>query len=175
MHNYKNSKIYKIICNTTGLVYIGSTTQSLKARLSGHTTILSNCTSKVIIDNNNYEILLIENYPCNSKKELEEREGSYQKTIDCVNKRIEGSSNKQSKEEIKKRKKQYREEKIEKYRIISKQSYENSKKLLYENKYNNFYPINIKDEEDLIQFISSNKKNIIDIFKKNNNKIIITL
>ena len=30
---YQNSKIYKIRCNTTGLVYIGSTTQSLKQRL----------------------------------------------------------------------------------------------------------------------------------------------
>jgi predicted GIY-YIG superfamily endonuclease len=39
MPNYQNSKIYKIRCNTTGLVYIGSTTQSLKQRLDQHIKI----------------------------------------------------------------------------------------------------------------------------------------
>jgi RNA binding exosome subunit len=86
---------------------------------------------------------LIEIFPCNNKQELEEREGFYQKTIDCVNKRIE--TGKQSTEQIKKRKKQYREENIEKYRILSKQSYENSKKLLMKINIRNYYmKINIR-------------------------------
>ena len=31
-----HGKIYKLICNVTGLVYYGSTTESLKQRLSEH-------------------------------------------------------------------------------------------------------------------------------------------
>ena len=35
--DYSKGKIYKIVCNTTGLVYIGSTCKSrLCQRLSGH-------------------------------------------------------------------------------------------------------------------------------------------
>ena len=34
--DYKNSKIYRIVCNTTNKQYIGSTTQPLFKRLSKH-------------------------------------------------------------------------------------------------------------------------------------------
>ena len=37
MPDYSKSKIYKIIDNTNGNVYFGSTTQSLAQRLAGHT------------------------------------------------------------------------------------------------------------------------------------------
>ena len=36
MPDYQKGKIYKIVCNETGLVYIGSTTQALSQRLQGH-------------------------------------------------------------------------------------------------------------------------------------------
>jgi len=36
MPDYSNSKIYKIICNITGFVYIGSTLQTLIQRLQDH-------------------------------------------------------------------------------------------------------------------------------------------
>ena len=37
MVNYELAKIYKIVCNKTGMVYIGSTCQRLLSqRLSGH-------------------------------------------------------------------------------------------------------------------------------------------
>ena len=37
MVNYENGKIYKLVCNKTGLVYVGSTCQRLLCkRLSGH-------------------------------------------------------------------------------------------------------------------------------------------
>ena len=38
----------------------------------------------------NCKIIWIEDYPCNSKKELEAREGEYQQKTHCVNKRMEG-------------------------------------------------------------------------------------
>ncbi len=37
MPDYSKGKIYKIVCNTTGLVYIGSTCEpTLARRLAGH-------------------------------------------------------------------------------------------------------------------------------------------
>ncbi len=80
MINYNNSKIYKIVCNNTGLVYYGSTTQKyLTARLEQHRKYkkIYNCSSKKIIDGGNYDILLVENVDCNNKDELRSRERFY--------------------------------------------------------------------------------------------------
>lgn len=43
----------------------------------------------------NCKIVWIENYPCNSKKELEAREGYYQQNTDCVNRVTLGRTNRQ--------------------------------------------------------------------------------
>jgi len=95
MVNYQNSKIYKIICNITGQIYIGSTTKKyLSMRLAGHVGAYKNwlkgettyVTSFKIIENDDYDIILIENYPCNSKDELHARERYWTSQIDCINK-----------------------------------------------------------------------------------------
>jgi hypothetical protein len=95
--DYNNSKIYKIVCNVTGLVYIGSTCQStLATRLSEHRRkykLFLNqkytfVTSFKVLENNNYDIILIEQYPCNSKQELHKKERFYIESIKCVNKYI---------------------------------------------------------------------------------------
>ena len=36
VNNYDRGKIYKITCNVTGKIYVGSTIKPLKIRLSGH-------------------------------------------------------------------------------------------------------------------------------------------
>lgn len=100
MPDYSKGKIYKIVCNETGLVYIGSTTQDLNIRISDHKKDynawlqgkIHYVTSFDIIKNNNYYIQLIEEYPCESKTELEMREGYFQKQIECVNTRIAGAA-----------------------------------------------------------------------------------
>ena len=79
MPNYKNSKIYKVICET-GLIYIGSTTQTLKERLRQHKKDVCRCK-----DFKNPKIELIENYECESKKELLTKERYYIESIECVN------------------------------------------------------------------------------------------
>ena len=48
-----------------------------------------------ILANNNYDIQLIELYPCNSKDELHSREGYWQKEIKCLNRCIAGRTKKQ--------------------------------------------------------------------------------
>jgi len=96
-NKYSRGKIYKIVCDTTGLIYIGSTIQKyLSSRLSSHTSkykkYLNNTypflTSFKVLENNNFKIILIEKSPCNSKEELEKQERKYIETIDCVNKYV---------------------------------------------------------------------------------------
>lgn len=87
MSDYKNGKIYEIVCNITGEVYIGSTVQSLEERLCKHKCKKTHtCTSKQIIDRGNYYIELLETYPCETKHELLLKETEYQKNIKCINK-----------------------------------------------------------------------------------------
>jgi hypothetical protein len=95
MVNYQNGKIYKIVCNITGKVYIGSTTKKyLSQRLVEHirqyryylNTGENYITSLQVLENNNYEIMLLEEYPCSSKDALHARERFYCQSIDCVNK-----------------------------------------------------------------------------------------
>ena len=119
--DYSKSKIYRIVCDTTGLVYIGSTVEALSRRLSGHKVaykrylkgLVRYVTSFDILKNDNYKIILIENYPCNSKEELEREERKYIESIECVNKFIPGRTQKEwietNKDKIKEYTKEYRE------------------------------------------------------------------
>jgi GIY-YIG catalytic domain len=96
MVNYQKGKIYKII-GGSGQTYIGSTTTSLRQRLVEHKSvkkryengkIISKNSVFPILDEANYDIILIENYPCNNKEELHSRERYWIETINCVNKII---------------------------------------------------------------------------------------
>ena len=49
-----------------------------------------------ILQNDDYQIVLIENYPCNSKNELERRERYWIENTDCVNKNIPTRSKKEA-------------------------------------------------------------------------------
>ena len=91
MPNYQQSKIYEIICLTTGLRYIGSTTERfLSRRLATHVRDCKvrehPCTAVKIIEGKNYKINLLEKYPCNNITELTIKEHAYMKNLDCVNK-----------------------------------------------------------------------------------------
>ena len=97
MVNYQKGKIYKIVCNKSNLVYYGSTTKEyLTQRLVQHRThykmfLDGKCrfmTSYRILENNDFDIILVELYPCNSKDELQKRERYYIENNICVNKNI---------------------------------------------------------------------------------------
>jgi len=91
---YKNGKIYRIVCNQTGLQYIGSTCKTLKQRLQQHKTSYKGykdgnghyITSFKILEKNDYAIVLIEDYPCERKELLNARERHYIESMTCVNK-----------------------------------------------------------------------------------------
>ena len=96
MPDYLNGKIYKIVDNTNGNLYIGSTTQSLTQRLAGHVGKYKSyeqgkypfTASFDILKNGNYEIILIEEVECENKEQLLREE---RKQIDsnlCVNRNI---------------------------------------------------------------------------------------
>tara|TARA_R110002049_G_C8946341_1_gene545496 strand:- start:271 stop:783 length:513 start_codon:yes stop_codon:yes gene_type:complete len=87
MPDYSKGKIYSIQCLETDEVYYGSTTMSLSKRISKHKTD-THCVSRKIIDRNNYQEELIEEYPCNSKTELEARESYFIRNNLCINKKI---------------------------------------------------------------------------------------
>jgi len=89
MVNYQLAKIYQIICNTTGKKYIGATCQQkLCTRLAHHVSKKNTTTSREIIEGGNYEMVLIEDYPCTSKDQLHRRERHFIETLECVNKQI---------------------------------------------------------------------------------------
>ena len=80
MNKYQNGKIYKLVCDNSPLVYYGSTIETLSTRLSKHKYNHKNktgCGSSELFDLGKVSIHEIEEYPCNSKKELESYERIY--------------------------------------------------------------------------------------------------
>jgi len=112
MNKYQEGKIYKIVCNITGEVYYGSTIDTLQERLRKHTTNYFSV-SRYIIERGDYKIELIKNYPCNSKKELEEEESKYIRNNKCINVVIPNRTKKEwikdNKEKVKQYKQKYKE------------------------------------------------------------------
>ena len=105
-NKYQRGKVYKIVDNTNDNVYIGSTCEpTLARRLAGHVgnykKYLSGkyhfVTSFNILENSNYDIILIENVHCNSKDELHKRERHYIESLVCVNKVIVGRTHQEYK------------------------------------------------------------------------------
>jgi hypothetical protein len=139
MNKYINGKIYKIIDNTNGNIYIGSTIKTLKRRLECH--ICMDCISKEIIKNGDYKIELIEVYPCNNDEELRKREQYYIDNNKCINIRNAYTDMKEYK---KKYDKEYKNNNKEYYKKYDKEYRINNKDKLKE--YNKIYNDNNKDK-----------------------------
>ena len=125
MPDYQNSKIYKIVCNETNDVYIGSTTVKLSERMSKHRNHykrykagkMNYITSFEILKYPSAKILLVRNTPCNSKEELDALEAGFIKNNECVNKVVPGRTKAEwyqdNAEQIKQCHKRYRQENAE--------------------------------------------------------------
>ena len=132
MRNYQNGKIYAVRSRSRpDLVYVGSTVSPLSERMGRHRGPNNDCTSKQIVDIGDAYIELIELYPCNSKEELNRREGHFQRSMDCVNKVIAGRTiaeyREDNKEAFAARQKQYQEDNKEAISAYKKQYYEDNK------------------------------------------------
>jgi len=110
MNKYQEGKIYKIVCNITGEIYIGSTIKTLAQRKADHKSTTNSCVSKNIINRGDYEMILIKNYSCNSKKELEEEEKKYIRENECINKYIPNRTQEEWREDNKQKLKKYQQE-----------------------------------------------------------------
>jgi hypothetical protein len=97
MPDYSKSKIYKLTSSNSNDIYIGSTTLKLANRKAHH---ISNY-KRYLINKGNYitsikiieyggdiDICLLEEYPCNNKEQLHQRERFYIENNCCVNKYI---------------------------------------------------------------------------------------
>ena len=93
--DFSKGMIYRIVCNITGDVYIGSSSQTCAQRLSQHVNkyklwVKDNAklyySSFIIIARNDYKIILVESYPCKNNDELFSREQYWINQTQCVNK-----------------------------------------------------------------------------------------
>ena len=150
MPDYQLSKIYKIEPINSlddGDVYYGSSIQKyLSTRMTQHVSKykkrLYNMSSYILFDKygvSNCNIILVENYPCNSKNELFAREKYYIKNHKCVNKLVPLHDGKEYRETNKERltlkKKEYYINNLEQIKHHQKVFYENNKqKILQSNK-----------------------------------------
>tara|TARA_R110001606_G_scaffold88798_1_gene199937 strand:- start:3 stop:782 length:780 start_codon:yes stop_codon:yes gene_type:complete len=132
--DYSKGKIYKIVNNDfPDLVYYGSSIQTLKERFGQHKkTTTSKCISKILFETDNARIELVEDYPCETKRELETREKYYILNFESINKTVPFNTNEESKLKIhiyNKSRKDILKKWRENYRINNPEKYkENNKK-----------------------------------------------
>jgi len=126
--DYSKGKIYVVKSLTSPDVYVGSTLQTLRDRMSLHRSnwklgLILGKRKDIVKDITEWYIELYELFPCITKKELTTREGDIIKEIGTLNKNIAGRTKQQYKtdhlEETKQYNKQYYADHIEK----SKQYY----------------------------------------------------
>jgi hypothetical protein len=155
--DYSRGKIYKIVCNITNKIYIGSTCEpTLARRLSVHVNDFKRyknkkkhfVTSFEIIEQGDYYIELLEIYPCTIKEELLIRERFYIKNNECVNK-IKNLN--YTKEDSKEYQKEYKENNKDKIKEQLKEYYQ-------------------KNSDKILSQIKEHRKNNIDKFKEKDKK-----
>tara|TARA_R110002110_G_C13084476_1_gene684181 strand:+ start:30 stop:587 length:558 start_codon:yes stop_codon:yes gene_type:complete len=154
MVNYQNSKVYKIINEKNEIIYIGSTAQKLCQRYQTHNH-----------KSPNHKIILIENYPCNSREELCMREQQIIEEHDNLINQIRAyRSEEQKKEYNKKYHEKYKENNKEYIQQYQKNNYENNKEKIKEHYENNKKEI----KQTRKKYRENNRK---EINKKQNEKV----
>lgn len=135
-NKYQRGKIYKLVSSQTDKIYIGSTIKKLKQRKAHHK--FCPVSSRKITCFDDFDIVLIKNYPCNSRKELEREEGCLIKqNLDiCVNQQIAGRTDKEWRDEnkdiLKQKHKIYILNNIEKIKITKNNYYLKNKEIIKE-------------------------------------------
>jgi len=182
-NKYRNGKIYKIVSDNTNLIYVGSTVNTLSYRLSRHMSAYKKyyedrgnyVSSFDILEKGEYEIILIENFPCETKKELLFRERFWQEEIPCVNllKAIRTREDRlkwyqENKEEQNERSRKYREKNLDKELERSKKYREKNleKELERSKKYRETH---VKETVDRHKKYRDENREKIDEYKKQYN------
>ena len=161
--NYQNGKIYKIVCNITNKIYVGSTCKPrLCDRLGQHRGKYkeylkglhkNRYTSFDVIQGGDYSIVLLELCPCENKEELLKKEREYIESLECVNKCIPGRSMRE-----------YQKANVEKIKEYKKEYYQNNKEKINERakEYKKDYRKNNKEKikEKEKEYRENNKEKI---------------
>lgn len=180
MVNYQNGKIYKIVGN--GNTYYGSTSEpTLAKRLAKHRNNYKaylkgngGCTTSFKCfenDNMDFDISLVELFPCDTKDQLHARERYYIENNECVNKYIPS-----------RKRQEYMTLYIEKNREIlntkRKEHYEQNKDKAKEYYVQNNEKIKenrVKNKEKSKQYFEENKEKIVkqskERYEKNKERI----
>jgi hypothetical protein len=166
-NKYQRGKINKIVCNKTGLFYVGSTTEkTLSHRLgkhrSGYKSWIKEKTNYVssyqILEGDDYDIVLLESCPCSSKDELHKKERYYIETLYCVNRNIAGRT-------LEEYNKEYREANKTKISEYQQQYRQDNKDKLIEQK-KKYLEVNkeiIQDKRK--EYYLANKDKMLETFK----------
>jgi hypothetical protein len=201
LHNkYRFGKIYKIVCNVTGKVYIGSTYRKLNDRLDGHyydykgyctqgnNNNYNYVTSFEVLKENDFNIILLEDFPCETKEEILLREKYYIQNTECVNKHIpmrtDDEIRQQNKHHYQKNQKKYEEvrnNELQKYFIQfineTTESYivkcDNKRALTFPyiyNRYKHWYIEEMEREEKYLPTQKELMKQIIFVYGEPNSK-----
>lgn len=149
MKDYAFGKIYKIIDNTSPMFYIGSTCYpKLSQRLAKHRQHLRDyekgygryTASFEILNNDDYKIILLEDYPCDNIDQLTSREQYWMDELKCDDMINKVNAKGVNIEKKKQKDKEYREthkekEKVrqQKYRDIHREELAQKQKEYYEN------------------------------------------
>ena len=144
MPEYSKGKIYMIYSTDSPVLlpYYGSTTYSLKKRGKEHKAHFkqwkqgkkTGCSSFMLLEQgfDKVAIILVEDYPCNSKQELEIREAHYIKNSPCINKNLPSGIVAESLQDYKKQYYQANQDKILEQKKQYRQA--NQDKILEQNK-----------------------------------------
>ena len=167
-------KIYKITNDYNDDVYVGSTCDTLVKRFSAHKNN-KNSPEKMNrplyalmreIGNDRFRIELIEDYSCEDKYQLRQREGYFIREIGTLNKRVECRTKeeryRENKDLILEKQKEYRKEHIEEYAARDK-LYREEHKEEYKSNHQKYY---LKNCEELKQKAMDYRKENHDIIKE---------
>jgi hypothetical protein len=182
MNRYNNGKIYKIVDNTNGNIYIGSTCEpTLARRLAGHrgyfnSYLKGGSVSKVsyfkILENNDYSIVLLEEYPCETKDQLLSRERYYIENNDCVNKVIPSRTAKEYYQDNRDKIKEYYQDNRDKIKKYYQDNRDKIKKYYQDNR-DKRKEYNTKNKDKIIDYQKEYyNKTKEDKLKKLNEKVI---
>ena len=133
---YQRGKIYKLVSDQTDDIYIGSTTQTLPARLANHKGHYNShynsgrsgyMTSFKLLAYTDVKIVLLETYPTISEYFLLARERHWIETLTCINKNIPTQTGKEWRVKNAEHLKAYKQTNKEKFKIFDKAYRERNK------------------------------------------------
>ena len=137
-HDFSKGKLYKLVSDFTEQVYVGGTIQELSVRKSEHEKGCDRwinekpdshyVSSFELLKLGECRIELLENFPCNNRRELDERERYWiENTPNCVNKVIPF----RTAEELRERRQKYNQKYKAEYYILNKESISQRSKEYY--------------------------------------------